>query len=293
MKTTHEEAIRENVRKAYARAVTSAGAGQGSCGCRSNQKARGAVSKFAGYEEAEMSRLPEDAVVSSFGCGNPVALSQIKEGETVLDLGSGAGLDLLLAAEKVGPSGRVIGIDMTPEMIDRARENFARAGLKNAEVRKGIIEEMPVESGTVDWVISNCVINLSPQKPKVFSEIFRVLKPGGHMLISDIMVKDLPEWVRGIQALYDSCIGGAISEEEYLAGLKKAGMTSVEVVSRIVYDETQMAALADSEVSEVKSVMSCCGQIPNEELRQIVASASSEMKGKIWSATVYSEKPSP
>lgn len=292
MKTRQEDQIRDKVRQAYAKAVTgTASAATSSCGCSGTADRKGVASQFAGYGSSELSKIPQDAVVSSFGCGNPVALSQIQAGQVVVDLGSGAGLDLILAAEKAGPTGRVIGIDMTPEMIERARENFVRAGLTNAEVRKGIIEDMPVESGTVDWVISNCVINLSPQKPRVFSEIHRVLKPGGHMLVSDIMVKELPDWVRQNQALYDSCIGGAISEDEYVAGLKRAGMVNVEVMARLVYDVPQMAALVNSEAPEVKSVMTCCGKISSEALGGLAARAAADLQGKVWSATVYAGKP--
>ena len=154
---------------------------------------KGVVAKLAGYSDEEFAALPADAVVNSFGCGNPLAFSAVQPGEVVLDLGSGAGIDLLLAARKVGAAGRVIGVDMTEEMIARARANIAAAGIENAEVRQGIIEELPVEDSSVDWVISNCVINLSPEKPRVFAEIARVLKPGGTMLVSDIVAEDLPE----------------------------------------------------------------------------------------------------
>jgi len=187
MKTKYEDEVRDRVRQAYAKAVTSTMSVEASsCACSPRSERKGSVSKFAGYDTKELAQMPEEAVVSSFGCGNPVAFSQIGAGQTVVDLGSGAGLDLFLAAQKVGPTGHVIGIDMTPEMIERARANIAAAGIRNVEVRQGIIEDMPVESGTVDWVISNCVINLSPQKGKVFSEIHRVLRPGGRLVIGFI-----------------------------------------------------------------------------------------------------------
>ena len=292
MKTKYEDEVRDRVRQAYARAVTSTMSVEASpCACSPRSERKGSVSKFAGYDTKELAQMPEEAVVSSFGCGNPVAFSQIGAGQTVVDLGSGAGLDLFLAAQKVGPTGHVIGIDMTPEMIERAQANIAAAGIRNVEVRQGIIEDMPVESGTVDWVISNCVINLSPQKGKVFSEIHRVLRPGGRMLVSDVMVKELPEWVRSNQALYNSCIGGAISEEEYLNGLRLAGMSNVEVMARLVYDNSQMSGLIKSEIPEVKEVMSCCGPISAESIGAMAESIGAELQGKVWSATVYAEKP--
>lgn len=285
--TEHADNIRDQVRNSYATAVTAPASG---CGC-SGATPKGVASKLAGYTGKEVCDLPQDAVANSFGCGNPVAFSQVQPGQVVLDLGSGAGLDLLLAARKVGPKGRAIGIDMTPEMIERARANIAEAGITNAEVRQGFIEDLPVESGTVDWVISNCVINLSPEKPRVFAEIARVLKPGGRMLVSDIMVKDLPQWVRENKALYSSCISGSISEEEYLTGLEKAGMSNVEVMARLVYDTCHMAGLVKSEMPEAKKLLSCCGQTSDEAIDKLAASVGDELQGKVWSATVYAQKP--
>jgi len=181
--------VRETVSETYAKAVSGP-----STGCCGPEPQKGALAKLAGYTEENLASIPADAAANSFGCGNPLAFSGVREGEVVLDLGSGAGIDIILAGKMVGLSGRVIGIDMTDEMIERARENIAAAGLENVDVRKGIIEDMPVEDSSVDWVISNCVINLSPEKDKVFSEIHRVLKPGGRMLVSDIVARDLPEW---------------------------------------------------------------------------------------------------
>ena len=160
---SEDDQVRETVAKAYAKAVCAPSTGKGAC-CVPVQK--GKVVKSAGYSREELEALPPDAVVNSFGCGNPLAYGEVSEGEVVVDLGSGAGIDILLAGRKVGPTGRVIGIDMTDEMIARARENIAASGMTNVEVRKGIIEDMPVESSTVDWVISNCVINLSPESSR-------------------------------------------------------------------------------------------------------------------------------
>jgi SAM-dependent methyltransferase len=269
--------IRESVSEAYGNAV--ARPASGSCCARPGQK--GAVAGLAGYREEELEELPAGAVVNSFGCGNPVSFSEVKEGDVVLDLGSGAGIDLLLAAKKVGPSGRVIGVDMTDEMIAKAKENIAASGLTNVEVRKGIIEDLPVASSSVDWVISNCVINLSPEKSKVFQEIRRVLKPGGRILISDVVVEDLPTKVRENQALYSSCVAGAISELEYLQGLRSAGLTDVEVRERIVYETSQLSALVQSEIAEIAS---CCG---GPSMSGDLAQMMELLTGKVWSAKFY------
>ena len=273
--------VRLKVADAYARAL------QGG-GCCSIADPKGVAAKVAGYDSPEVATLPQDAVANSFGCGNPVAFGEVREGEVVLDLGSGAGLDLLLAAKKVGPSGRVIGVDMTEAMIERAEANIAAAGLRNVEVRQGIIEDLPVEPASVDWVISNCVINLSPEKEKAFAEIARVLKPGGRMVVSDIVVKDLPQWARQSSAIYDSCVGGAISEEAYLEGLRAAGLEEVEVRSRIVYEASQITALIESECADGAEGSCCCGgSTPEAELEGKLA----ELEGKIWSATFVARKP--
>ena len=163
--------VRKEVSEAYARAVSQP-SGESCCG---GTATKGVLAMIAGYSAEELGTIPRDAVANSFGCGNPLAFSEVREGDVVLDLGSGAGIDILLAAKKVGPSGKAIGIDMTDEMIKRAEENVAAAGLNNVEVRKGLIEDMPVETSSVDWVISNCVINLSPEKDRVFAEIARVI----------------------------------------------------------------------------------------------------------------------
>ena len=186
----HEE-TRTRVATQYARIVSSS---QPLTGCCRHQK--GTLVQQAGYSRNELDQLPEEAVVNSFGCGNPLAFSGVNTGDTVLDLGAGAGIDLILAAERVGPSGRVIGVDMTEEMLAKARQTITESGHTNIELRLGLIEEMPVESNSVDWVISNCVINLSPEKPRVFAEIHRVLKPGGRMIVSDIVAERLPPEVR-------------------------------------------------------------------------------------------------
>ncbi len=280
--------IRESVSKAYAEAVTTADGccgGSTSCGDTSGKTPKGAAAKTAGYSEAELASLPTEAAVNSFGCGNPTAFAGVKEGEVVVDLGSGAGIDLLLAAQKVGSSGKVIGIDMTDEMIDRARKAIASAGADNVEVRKGFIEDLPIDDSTVDLVISNCVINLSPEKRKVFAEIARVLKPGGRMLVSDIVVEELPWWLRRIPSVYNSCIGGAISESRYTAGLEAAGLEGIEVLDRLRYDAGQMTHLMLSEVpGRLKSFVKAF------RLAWVVRLFAHSLEGKIWSARFSARK---
>ena len=272
---------RRDVSADYARAVTS---GTGCCG---GPVPKGVVAKIAGYTNEDFAVLPVEAVVDSFGCGNPLAFSAVQPGQVVLDLGSGAGIDLLLAAGRVGPTGRAIGVDMTDEMIAKANQNIAASGLTNVEVRKGVIEDLPVESSSVDWVISNCVINLSPEKPKVFAEISRVLKPGGQMLVSDIVAGEIPAEIADNRHLYSSCLVGAISEQAYTAGLRDAGMTDVEVVDRMVYDTAQLEMFIGSELKDESS--SCCGA---GGVNPALARAWAErLVGKIASVRVQARKP--
>lgn len=285
------EKVREAVSKSYAQAVS--GVSNESCcsqssDCGTPLAQKGEVVKLAGYGEKELAALPPDAVVNSFGCGNPVAFSAVRQGDVVLDLGSGAGIDILIAARKVGPTGRVIGVDMTAEMLAKARENISAAGLTNVEVRKGTIEELPVAAATVDWVISNCVINLSPEKHKVFAEIARVLKPGGQMLVSDIVVEDLPDWARASEALYSSCVAGAISEAEYVNGLRQAGLTDVEVRERLIYEPGQLKAFIQSDLTiSDQAVTDWTESLDEQTLTEMAAS----LAGQIWSALVYARKP--
>jgi SAM-dependent methyltransferase len=193
--------------------------------------AQNATSKVIGYSEDELSSLPDGANLG-VGCGNPLALASVNEGDTVVDLGSGAGIDCFLAAKRVGDTGHVIGVDMTPQMLEKARANAEKGGYPNVEFREGEIENMPVDDNSVDVIISNCVINLSPDKPKVFSEIMRVLKPGGKFFVSDIVVtKELPEVVKASESAYTACVGGAILKDKYLGGLAEAGLTNIEILS--------------------------------------------------------------
>jgi SAM-dependent methyltransferase len=282
-----KEELRERVSKDYARAVTSKTGGGGAC-CGGTPAQKGVVAKLAGYTDNELAALPPEAVVNSFGCGNPLAFSAVKEGQVVLDLGSGAGIDLLLAARKVGKTGRVIGVDMTDEMIAKANENITASKLQNVEVRKGIIEELPVDTASVDWVISNCVINLSPEKPRVFREISRVLKSGGTMMISDIVAEGLPPEVLKSPILHSSCVAGAISEKDYIAGLKDAGLVDVEILNRLVYDSNQLESFIGSELSDLKEAAPCCASAGNGDWAKKLAS---KLQGTICSVKVRARKP--
>ncbi len=268
----NQDTVHRGVSEAYTKAVTSSGSG--SC-CSGEPVQKGVVVKLGGYTREELEALPAEAVINSFGCGNPLAFAGVGEGDVVVDLGSGAGIDILLAGKMVGVSGRAIGIDMTDAMIAKAAENIAASGLSNVEVRKGIIEEMPVETGSADWVISNCVINLSPNKPRVFAEIARVLKPGGRMRVSDIVVQELPDWIRRSKALYNSCVAGAISETDYVAGLEAAGLVDVTIEERIVYDAAQLNAFVESELSDCT---------PCDGGGTFDATSIESMVGKVWSA---------
>lgn len=216
------ETIRQTVRASYGEIARTS---SGCCG----PGAAASSSSRLGYGEAELEAVPEGADLG-LGCGNPVALASLAPGEVVVDLGAGAGLDALIAAQRVGPEGRVIGVDMTPEMLTRARKNAVEAGVHGyVEFREGLIEALPVASETVDVVISNCVVNLSPDKPAAFREAFRVLKPGGRLAISDIVLSaPLPEEVLGLAETYIACVAGAALEEDYFAGLRAAGFVDIE-----------------------------------------------------------------
>jgi ubiquinone/menaquinone biosynthesis C-methylase UbiE len=188
-----------------------------------------------GYTEEDLKNIPDGANLA-LGCGNPTAHASIKEGETVLDLGAGGGLDCFIAANKVGKTGKVIGVDMTPQMIDRARENARKGNYENIEFRLGEIENLPVANDTVDLIISNCVINLSPNKERVFNEAFRVLKPGGRIMISDIvLLKELPDVIKENIGAYVGCISGAILKDQYLGMIEKVGFQDVEIIQESTF----------------------------------------------------------
>ncbi|MEO0085527.1 MAG: arsenite methyltransferase [candidate division WOR-3 bacterium] len=223
----------DEIRKAVRDGYTEVARGSGGC-CGPAASCCGStadISRAIGYSDSDLTAAPTGANLG-LGCGNPVALATLRPGETVLDLGSGAGFDCFLAAQQVGPTGKVIGVDMTPEMVEKARENARRAGIANVEFRLGEIEHLPVADNSIDVVISNCVINLSPDKPQVFREASRVLKPGGRLMVSDIVLAaPLPQALLDSAAAYVGCISGASLRADYLAMISAAGFAEVTVVS--------------------------------------------------------------
>ena len=249
-----EEEIKQAVKDGYAKIAKQ----DSSCcnpvsSCCGSNNLQETISKNIGYTDEELKAVPEGANLG-LGCGNPVALASLREGETVLDLGSGAGFDCFLAAKQVGENGRVIGIDMTAEMIEKARENAIKGNYGNVEFRLGEIENLPVADSSIDVLISNCVINLVPDKGKTFREAFRVLKPGGRLMISDIVLtKELPDAIKNSIEAYTGCIAGASRKEEYLAIIMAAGFDKVEVVSENFFDVGDVAgAIASISVCAVK-----------------------------------------
>jgi len=226
--------VKKVVREGYAKVAKGSGSccgpSQASSCCGAAPTAK-EVSRRVGYSDEEMAAAPEGANLG-LGCGNPVALASLKPGETVLDLGSGAGFDCFIAAKQVGSEGRVIGVDMTPEMLDKARENARKVGAANVEFRLGEIENLPVADNSVDAVISNCVINLAPDKRRVFGEAFRALKPGGRLMVSDlVLLAELPTVVRDSVAAYVGCLAGASMKADYLKAIELAGFKDVQVKS--------------------------------------------------------------
>jgi SAM-dependent methyltransferase len=258
----NEKETKKIVRESYAKIATQENTS--CCGpvesCCGPTNLASEVSKKIGYSNEEISAVPDGANLG-LGCGNPTALASLKDGEIVLDLGSGAGFDAFLTAQKVGPKGKVIGVDMTPEMIEKARENAKKGNYKNVEFRLGEIEKLPSEDNSVDVIISNCVINLSPNKKNVFKEAFRVLKPGGRLMISDIvLLKELPEFIKESVEAYTGCISGAILKEEYIKIIKETGFQDVKIVDEItvsldlwINDPTAKTAMENLKISPEKA----------------------------------------
>ncbi len=246
-----EEKVHKVVRERYGK-IAKTKAQPCGCGCAS-------TSQQIGYSKNELSSVPAGADLN-LGCGNPIALSSLKEGETVIDLGSGGGLDCFLAAKKVGAKGKVIGIDMTAEMLERARTNAKKGGYQNVEFRLGEIENMPVADNTADIIISNCVVNLSPDKQRVFNEAYRVLKPNGRLMISDmVLLKDLPESVKSSVLAYVGCVAGADLKEDYIGKIKQAGFSNVEVVAEnhmpeMFLDEPDVKAFVEEQKMTKKEI---------------------------------------
>jgi len=272
-----DEELKKAVREGYSRVAKSGGSccQSGCCGSAKPQQ----ISRKIGYTEEQIEAVPEGSNLG-LGCGNPVALAALKEGETVLDLGSGAGFDCFLASQAVGKKGRVIGVDMTGDMLERAAANARKGGYGNVEFRLGEIEALPVEDGTVDAVISNCVINLVPDKDKAFREAFRVLKPGGRLMVSDIVLKKkLPDFVKQSIEAYVGCLAGAVSKERYLQAIDWAGFEEIDVIEEsdfpldcMTNDPTGQAILRSLEGSD-------------EEIRKV--------EGSISSLKVSGRKPGP
>ncbi len=256
-----DQEIKSAVRKHYAEIARGQEPGcapsgtTGSC-CSGAPAVQDAISRQIGYREEDLSEVPEGANLG-LGCGNPVALASLRAGEVVVDLGSGAGFDCFLAARRVGGEGRVIGVDMTHEMLEKARENARKGGYRNVEFRLGEIENLPVADGTADVIVSNCVINLSTDKPRVFREAFRILKPGGRLMVSDLVLTGpLPESVRRSVEGYAGCISGALLKEDYLSAIRSAGFSEVRIVEESGYplgagspDATEQALFRDETVS--------------------------------------------
>jgi len=242
--------IRAQVREKYGAAAKRAEVGAKAacgcgCGCVDSDAASDPITSDL-YDEAETSDLPAEAVLASLGCGNPTALAQLEPGQVVLDLGSGGGIDVLLSARRVGPTGKAWGLDMTDEMLALARANQARSGIENVEFLKGQMEAIPLPDASVDVIISNCVINLSADKAQVLREAFRVLKPGGRLAVSDVVVRgEVPERVRRNVELWIGCVAGALEESEYVRLLSRAGFSDIDVEPTRIYSAEDARAFLE------------------------------------------------
>ncbi len=269
------DAIKDVVQSKYGEAARRVAAGQSNscCGAAACGTDIDPITRDL-YDNSQTSILPEEAVRASLGCGNPTALAQLKPGEIVLDLGSGGGIDVLLSARRVGPGGKAYGLDMTDDMLALARENQKKSGIDNVEFLKGEIENIPLPDNSVDVIISNCVINLSADKARVLREAFRVLKPGGHLAVSDVVVRgEVPEEIRRSLLLWVGCIAGALSEDDYVSKLTAAGFTSTEIEPTRVYS-----------VEDARTVLS--GQGTD------VDAIAPQVEGKFMSAFIRAQKPS-
>jgi SAM-dependent methyltransferase len=267
-----EEEIKRVVREGYgkiAQKKLSCCAPASSCGGKEDFVQD--ISKRIGYSEEELKIVPEGANLG-LGCGNPVALASLKQGEIVLDLGAGAGFDCFLAANQVGKAGKVIGVDMTAEMIDKARENARKGSYENVEFRLGEIENLPVADNHADIIISNCVINLSPDKKRVFQEAFRVLKPGGRLMVSDIvLLKELPEEIKNSVAAYIGCLAGAVSKKDYLGAIQEAGFQATKVIDEVAFPAELVAN--DPTIREIKIMKNL--NMSREKARELARSVVS------------------
>src|SRR5579872_7479443 len=249
-----KEVVREKYGEAARRVV--AGADNSCCGASPCGTDVDPITRDL-YDELQKGLLPDEAVKASLGCGNPTALAQLNAGETVLDLGSGGGIDVLLSAKRVGPTGKAYGLDMTDDMLALARANQKRAGVENVEFLKGEIEHIPLPDNSVDVIISNCVINLSADKDRVLQEAFRVLKPGGRFAVSDVVVRgEVPSDVRESMLLWVGCIAGALQDSEYVAKLARAGFSSIEIEPTRVYNIEDARTFLSTEGVDVDAIVS-------------------------------------
>jgi SAM-dependent methyltransferase len=266
-----EPTIKDIVRQKYGDAATRVGSGAGGCCCNRAKECDPITSNL--YDSTQQTEVPETALQASLGCGNPTALAELKAGETVLDLGSGGGIDVLLSARRVGPSGKAYGLDMTDEMLALAEENKRKSGLTNVEFLKGEIENIPLPANLVDLIISNCVINLSGDKNQVLQEAFRVLKPGGRFAVSDVVVRgNVPSEIRRSMELWVGCVAGALSDEDYIAKLTAAGFAQIEIEATRIYS-----------VGDAQAFLSGHGHNVDELAEQIA--------GKFVSAFIRAVKP--
>jgi SAM-dependent methyltransferase len=248
-----ENSIRERVKEKYGQAALRVVAGETSC-CGTSERSCDPITSNL-YDATQTAELPQTAVAASLGCGNPTALAALRPGETVLDLGSGGGIDVLLSARRVGPGGKAYGLDMTDEMLALARENQRKAGVTNVAFLKGEIEAVPLPDDTVDVIISNCVINLSADKDRVFAEAFRVLKPGGRLAVSDVVVRgDVPSDIRRSVELWIGCVAGALEEADYRGKLAKAGFDAIEIEPTRIYRTEDAREFLDREGIDASAI---------------------------------------
>jgi arsenite methyltransferase len=287
--------IRTTVRQHYGQAAASFQPKASSGCCGSKDPVDLTASKL--YPISELEVLPEDVTGLSMGCGDPITLASLQPGQTVLDLGSGGGIDCFMAAKKVGEAGHVIGVDMTAEMLEKARANQAKMGFTNVEFRLGEIEHLPVADSTVDVIISNCVVNLSPDKPQVFREAFRVLKPGGKLALSDIVSDGpLPQAVKDSLSAWAGCVAGALDVKDYIADLEAAGFTNIELVP-VYFDQEivdEYVKIADSESccgSDRKLVISDGTKVKVVELDDSVNLGDKPFREAVFSAKITAYKP--
>jgi arsenite methyltransferase len=271
--------IKEVVKEKYGQAALRVTTGGSSC-CGASATIEGcSVDPITSnlYDADQKGQIPEEAVLASLGCGNPTALARLSPGETVLDLGSGGGIDVLLSARRVGPNGKAYGLDMTDQMLALARENQRKAGVLNAEFLKGEIESIPLPDDSVDVVISNCVINLSGDKDRVLREAFRVLKPGGRFAVSDVVVRgDVPEQVRRSMEMWVGCIAGALNDDEYIGKLAKAGFTGIEIEPTRVYSLEDARQFLTGEGLDVDAIAPL---VENKFMSAFIRAAKPDRKG--------------